>query len=345
MSEPRSEKNNPENSGDQQEPVTTGSASSDPNEERADSKVAPWTSEVPQVAGPAPMIELDAPVNSGPVKPLGPRRLARLQREMAAHAQEIQKAETANSGEVDQDLLLKQQRFAELALRAAAANEQDRQDAQAALRAADARQGGSTQSGVSAADSTTTGGEETITVSFPQSATIGSSLAADPLTVDPGQFPSSPLAQTSGPNTVSISLVPKAPARPGTKAAAAPAAAAESSEDRAAPRDEPVRAASSPQDRAVDTAAVGDTKPAPQPEREHSSEVKALPVATPSAPEPTPSEQVSAPGTPVRAVDAQGLELLEPNDYKQKSGPLVPLLVLLFLVIAALIAVLIIFVL
>ena len=40
-----------------------------------------------------------------------------------------------------------------------------------------------------------------------------------------------------------------------------------------------------------------------------------------------------------------GLDLLEAKDYKQRSWALVPLLVLLFLVIAALIAVLIIFVL
>lgn len=333
MSEPRSEKNKPETPGDPQEPVSSGSANSESTQDEGGNKVAPWTSDIPQVPGPAPMIELDSPVDSGPVKPLGPRRLARLQREMAAHAKEIQEAEQANSGEVDQDLLMKQQRFAELAMRAAAANEQDRKDAEAALRAAEAETSGGAETGsVEAAE------QDTITVSFPQSTPMGSSLAADPLTVDPGQFPSSPIVPTSGPHTVSINLVPASPARAQTTTAtASEKSTATATEAQPAGRDEPARTASSSQDRAPE---AGQSTATPR-----EADVEAPPVATPGAPEPMPSEQVSPPGTPVRAVDAQGLELLDPNDYKQKSGALVPLLVLLFLVIDALIAVLIIFVL
>lgn len=337
MSEPRSEKNNPETSGDPQEPVSSGAEHSESNNNQEDSTVAPWTSEVPQVPGPAPMIELDGPVDSGPVKPLGPRRLARLQREMAAHAREIQEAEQANAGEVDQDLLMKQQRFAELALRAAAANEQDRKDAEAALRAAES------ESAVGSDGETSQSAEQdTITVSFPQSSPMGSSLAANPLTVDPGQFPSSPLAATSGPHTVSINLVPAAPARTHDKTAAV---TDEPSEERTAnrpeERHEPARATSSSQNRAT----VRTTAAEPKTEAQRESDVEAPSTATPGAPEPVPAETVSPPGTPVRAVDSEGLNLLDPKDYKQRSGALVPLLVLLFLVIAALIAVLIIFVL
>lgn len=335
MSESRSEKNQPETSGAPREPVVSGTENSDSNENRDESRAAPWTSEVPQVPGPAPMIELDNPVESGSVKPLGPRRLARLQREMAAHAKEIQEAEQANAGEVDQDLLLKQQRFAELALRAAAANEQDRKDAEAALRAAD------TEAGADAEPQTSQAAEQdTITVSFPQSSPMSSSLAADPLTVDPGQFPSSPIVPASGPNTVSINLVPAATRQTRAATEAAPEEpTSEATEEQSADRQESGVAAPSTQE----SPAARTT--APEPESPRDAEVEAPPQSTPGAPEPMPSEQVSPPGTPVRAVDAQGLELLEPNDYKQKSGAMVPLLVLLFLVIAALIAVLIIFVL
>lgn len=308
MSEPRSEEDRSPNPGEAREPDAIEETSLETSHGESGSTVAPWTSEVPRVPGPAPVIDLDGPTETGPVRPLGPRRLARLQREMAEHAQEIHEAEQSNAGAVDQDLLLKQQRFAELALRAAAANEQDRKDAQSALRARDAEQGDG-----AGAEPNPAAGEETITVSFPESATVGSSLAADPLRVDPGHFPSSPLAAASNPHTVTISVVP---------VASAPDTALDGAQER---RQEPAPAASS-----------GNNAEA---------EPEALPSNESLDPDPRPSESVSAPGTPVRAVDAQGLDLLEAKDYKQRSGALVPLLVLLFLVIAALIAVLIIFVL
>ena len=354
MSESRSEKNNPENSGEPQEPVSTGSDTSGEHKETAGAKTAPWTSEVPQVPGPAPVIELDSPVESRPVKPLGPRRLARLQREMAEHAQEIHRAEQANAGEVDQDLLLKQQRFAELALRAAAANEQDRRDAQAALRAHEAHHGSGTDTG-----SGDTAAEETITVSFPENSPVGSSLAANPLTEDPGQFPSSPLDQASGPHTVSINVVAPAAEQAGSAAPATdgpaeptaegPAATTDgpaepTAERRAATAEGPVVAAAS-EASAATTDGPATERAAASSSEETGTEPEVPATEAPLDPQPMPSERVSAPGTPVRAVDAEGLQLLDPKDYKQSSGALVPLLVLLFLVIAALIAVLIIFVL
>ncbi|WP_223285913.1 hypothetical protein [Kocuria atrinae] len=60
MSEPRSEKNKPETPGDPQEPVSSGSANSESTQDEGGNKVAPWTSDIPQVPGPAPMIELDS---------------------------------------------------------------------------------------------------------------------------------------------------------------------------------------------------------------------------------------------------------------------------------------------
>ena len=308
MREPRSEKDSSRNPGDAPGPDSTGEPSLETSRGESGSADAPCAPQVPQVPGPAPVIELDGPTDTGPVKPLGPRRLARLQREMAEHAQEIHQAEQSDAGEVDQDLLLKQQRFAQLALRAAAANEQDHSDAQAALQARDTEQGNG-----AGADPNPPAGEETVTVSFPQSAAVGSSLAADPLQVDPGHFPSSPLAAASNPHTVTISVVP---------AVSAPDTALDGVEER---RQEHVPAASSGE--------------------KAGSEPEVPPSEDCLDPGPGPSEPVSAPGTPIRAVDAQGLDLLEVKDYKQRSGAVVPLLVLLVLVIAALIAVLIIFVL
>lgn len=337
MSEPRSEKNNPEAPEDPQQPISPAAEPSEWTGNSRPSKVAPWTSEVPQVPGPAPIIELEAQVDSGPVKPLGPRRLARLQREMAAHAEEIHEAEQSSGGEVDQDLLLKQQRFAELALRASAANEQARQDAETALRAAEAQ-----STGGSEAESEGSPGQDIITVSFPQSSPLGSSLAADPVTGDPGQFPSSPIVPSSGPHTVSINLVPAAPAQREAKTPTASETWTEKpGEEPGDGRDDTAHAAAASHHRQAEREPGQGT--VAEPARGEGTE--APPVETPWSPEPVPSEHVSPPGVPVRAVDAEGLELLDPKDYQQKSGALVPLLVLLFLVIAALLAVLIIFVL
>ncbi|WP_286738361.1 hypothetical protein, partial [Kocuria sp. UBA1838] len=92
----------------------------------------PATGQQEWVAPPAPVIELDTPQHTGTVKPLGPRRLARLQREMVEHARQIQESERTGGGEVDDALLATQRRLADLAMRAAAANEQDRQAAERA---------------------------------------------------------------------------------------------------------------------------------------------------------------------------------------------------------------------
>ena len=70
---------------------------------RGSSPQAPWTGRRPQ---------------ENAVKPLGPRRLARLQREMAEHARQLQQTPPSHDGDqVDEALLAKQRRLAELALR------------------------------------------------------------------------------------------------------------------------------------------------------------------------------------------------------------------------------------
>ncbi|MFW6187466.1 MAG: hypothetical protein ACOC84_05675, partial [Actinomycetota bacterium] len=68
----------------------------------------------PAPSGPAPIIDLgEDAVPVRPARPLGPRRLARLQRELAERARELEEA----GGSPDPDLSEGQRRFAELAAR------------------------------------------------------------------------------------------------------------------------------------------------------------------------------------------------------------------------------------
>lgn len=400
-------------------------------------KAAPWTSETPRVPGPAPMIELDTPVDAEPVKPLGPRRLARLQRQMAEHVREIQEAEQHGTGEVDPDLLIKQQRLAELALRAAAANQEDRQAAANAIQAADASEGHGPADGAPNGDE----GEQ-ITVVFPQTSAAGSPLAADPVASDPAQFPSSPVDFTSAPGTTSIQvltgMMPEAAQGSGLQDTAESTGSTayvaenttavgetdaetvaediesaegvesdtEAMEDHDVvageewtPEDEvaeeptaepdPGEVADPAQEReSTETAETGHDEDehgmaawqvdltehsSPQDsEPQHtaatsSRDARAEPVADPDhtafetpetsetgglASQPAdreapsvPADQINPPATPVRALDAEGLELLEPHDYRQSSGAVVPLLVGLFLLLAVIVILLIMFVL
>lgn len=327
----------------------------------------PWDSGDRPPAGPAPIIETDSPLPPGPVKPLGPRRLARLQREMAEHQRQVEEAERRNAGRVDEDLLLKQQRFAELAVRAAAANEQDRSDAEAAVRAAQSSQSspGTEPSGTGQRhDPQSDPAGERIEVVFPRTPAGGSALSLDPVQADPGRLASSSLAPHMGPETTQLHLftgVVPVSAETQVPPAAGPGVA----EDTVEPEVEPEVEA--PDDRqpvaspalAEPAAAPAEAQPAPaEPELAASSAGPVESEATPADPQPgapsstepnepeaTPAGPVAAPAAPVRALDAEGLELLEPRDYKQRPGALVPLLLLLAVVLAALLVVLIVFVL
>ena len=287
------------------------STSSEKNDAPGTPQNCPWathpaTGEHERLSPPAPMIELDTPVSSKAVKPLGPRRLARLQREMAEHAREIQDAERANRGTgVDDALLAKQQRLADLAVRAAAANERDRHDAQRALaRSGDAaapEASGAAAAGVMVPGTATprAGVPRTTTAGIPAPGTHDPRAQAPDATAT--SWPASPVDYGPGPATTQIPIY-IAPA----EATAAPAAA----EPAAGPE-------AGPGERAGGDAAASSTE----------------------------DSHHAPPGRPVRAVDAEGLELLEPGAYRSRGGWMRWLLVLLLLVVAALAVVLIMFIL
>ncbi|WP_206059912.1 hypothetical protein, partial [Kocuria tytonicola] len=137
----------------------------------------------------------DTPQQAQPVKPLGPRRLARLQREMAEHAQRIQESEAqTGGGAVDEELLAAQHRLADRAVRAAAANDRDREDAERALAAGPgSTHGTGPRTGApGSADAARPSPGDRITVRFPSAAATGAGgLDLGVSTADPASLPAS----------------------------------------------------------------------------------------------------------------------------------------------------------
>lgn len=303
----------------------------------------PATGQHERLSPPAPMIELDTPVQTEPVKPLGPRRLARLQREMAEHTREVQEAERNNGGAVDDALLAKQQRLADLAVRAAATNDRDRRDAQRAL-AADEESPGSQEA--AAAGSRNEAATDSVDGTGAPRTNTATSDAAEPDTrdapaapggisvtfpgaparkaegvvlgsggVNPAAWPSAPVDGGPGPATTQIPIYTapetSVPVAPGTNQAPAPTnLAAEAADTESAP------------------AEAGERAPG---------------AAASSSPE--DGAHQAPPGTPVRAVDAQGLHLLDAGAYKRRGTGLRWLIGLLLVVLAALAVVLVMFIL
>ncbi|WP_055083899.1 hypothetical protein [Kocuria salsicia] len=321
----------------------------------------PATGEHERLAPPAPMIELDSPVSSEPVKPLGPRRLARLQREMAEHAREIQDAERANrSTGVDDALLAKQQRLADLAVRAAAANQQDRDAAQRAL--AQSGDAGSPEASGSEASGAAAPGAVVPGTATPRA---GAPRGTDPATgalVDAApdaaatSWPASPVDYGPGPATTQIPIYTAPERRATASAGPGPASDAESPVSQARPSSEGERAstlATSDHDgtrAAAGTSAASGSDADTAPGSTASARTAGENTAGERAPGDAASSSVedshhAPPGRPVRAVDAEGLELLEPGAYKSRGGWMRWLLVLLLLVVAALAVVLIMFIL
>lgn len=273
----------------------------------------PATGEHERISPPAPMIELDTPHQEQPVKPLGPRRLARLQREMAEHAQQVQEAERRTGGaEVDDALLATQRRLAELAVRAAAANEQDRRDADRAVAAQSEGPGAPGDGAAGDARPTPPPAQnEYVTITFPGAAAgAGGGVELGARLADPASLPSSAVHYGPVTETTSIPVVAPHPAR-----------AASSTGTSAPAEDAPAHGTG------------GEPRSAAAPETSH-------PVA-----ESRGTTWDPAPAPPVRAVDAEGLELLEPRAYTRVASGTRVLLALLLVVIAALAVVLIMFIL
>ena len=289
--------------------MSTPPENTDPESPQCPWSSHPATGEHERLSPPAPMIELDTPEQTQPVKPLGPRRLARLQREMAEHAQRIQESEVQAGGDdVDEALLATQHRLADLALRAAAANDRDRQDAERALAADASSSEGTTPyagaPGSSDAVHPSTGARATVT--FPSTTAGAGGLDPAASAADPASLPASHVHYGPVTTQIPVHTAPR--------------------EDAAA-RDEPTGE--------ENTAALA--SPVSGPEPADNTARTAGDTRGGEAPARLPAQ-------PVRAVDAEGLQLLEPKAYTRGSTTLRVVLVLLLAVVLALAVALVIFI-
>ncbi|MGX5359748.1 hypothetical protein [Kocuria sp. KH4] len=275
----------------------------------------------PAPSGPAPIIDLggDA-VPVRPVKPLGPRRLARLQRELAERAREL---EQTGEGPADPQLLERQRRFAELAAQAEQANADSAgvpAPEAAPPPAAPPAPVGATPAEPAPGEPATPGESEQITVVFPGAdgpAGADGHVGHDPVHVDPALF-GNRLAPEELAALTHIEIL--APAEHHGSHAAAP--------------EEP--------------GATAAPQPAPHPAPPPAPPGTALPAAVPPEqavpPEPAwAEEEPEPPAAPVPATEAGGLDLLEPREYRRGAGG--RWLVLLLVLLAALAVVLVLFVL
>lgn len=242
-----------------------------------------------------------------PLKPLGPRRLARLQRELAERSRELEQAGVEAAGP---ELLEKQQRFAELAARAGAANADPADGADVQQhQAADPVPPVATEPRRGVPEAAPAGPVERITVVFPDARTPGGPdghVAHDPVHVDPALF-SSRLAPEELAALTHIQIV-----GPGVPEQAGPPADAPERED---PGD-----------------LSGPPAGAPDPPLPEGAPDPSGPVGSSAAQEP--------PAAPVPATSAGGLELLDPREYRRRTGVLG---LLLPAVVAALVVVLVLF--
>ncbi|WP_270259509.1 hypothetical protein [Kocuria marina] len=299
----------------------------------------PATGQQEWVAPPAPVIELDTPQHTGTVKPLGPRRLARLQREMVEHARQIQESERTGGGEVDDALLATQRRLADLAMRAAAANEQDRQAAERATAEEPTALGngpaGSSAAGQAPAAGGSAGEEPgTPTPGAPVSANAVSpeQAPAAPGTGHAAVNPPEPVGEEPEPEYFTITFPPALMAQ------ATGVGLAKSLADPASLPASPVRYGPVTETSRIPVIQAPNRDRVPE-----GSDETAVDAAS-SAPD-TGTETAPAPAEPVRAVDAEGLTLLEPGAYSRGTSATRVLLALLVVVIVALVVALVIFVL
>lgn len=291
--------------------------------------VHPATGQQEWVAPPAPVIELDTPQHTGTVKPLGPRRLARLQREMVEHARQIQESERTGGGEVDDALLATQRRLADLAMRAAAANEQDRQAAERATAEEPTALGNGPAASSPAGEALARPASEG---SVPGDAVSSGHAPAEP---GIGQAPVTPpqlVHDEPEPEYFTITFPPALMTQ------ATGVSLGKSLADPASLPASPVRYGP-----VTETSRIPVIQ-APHRDRTPEGTHEAAAGAASSTPE-TRSETVAPPAEPVRAVDAEGLTLLEPGAYSRGTSTTRVVLALLVAVIVALVVALVIFVL
>ena len=269
---------------------------------------------------PAPIIDLDGDIAVGPSRPLGPRRLALLREQMAEHQQEIERSGTEDPAHVDPVLAQKQRRMAELASRAAISSEEDRRLADEAI--------AQTQS------------IQPITDEYLASLDEQEAHETQPGTSSLEEAPEEVSEQVEQPDRASD----EAPSDPVIEATpwSEPVPVVPASEPAEEPARDDVEESSEtaqPSDSAEEHASsLESSEGAEANASEQSSPQDAAGAAGAAA-----SDDEQAPSEPVRAVNAQGLQLMDPKDYRTPSDWRTPVLTIAAILVLALLAVLIIF--
>ena len=271
---------------------------------------------------PAPIIDLGGDIAVGPSRPLGPRRLALLREQMAEHQQEIERSGAEDPAHVDPVLAQKQRRMAELASRAAISSEEDRRLADEAI--------AQTQS------------IQPITDEYLASLDEQEAHETQPGTSSLEEAPEEVSEQVEQPDRASD----ETPSDPAIQATpwSEPVPVVPASE----PAEEPAR---DDLEESSETAQRSDSAEAVE---EHASSLESAEAADAEETEETSTEASAAqpdaaaeteqaPSEPVRAVNAQGLQLMDPKDYRTPSDWRTPVLTIAAILVLALLAVLIIF--
>lgn len=304
---------------------------------------------------PAPIIDLGGDVAAGPSRPLGPRRLALLREQMAQHQRELERSGADDPTNVDPVLAQKQKRIAELASRAAISSEEDRQLADEAF--------AQTQSIQPITD------DYLASLDEQERDNGGSSLEEEP------QEPSEKIghldrASEADPTDTGIQqtpwsepvpVVPAAPSQEQDQLEAEHASPEVDDQSRdladelegVEPASEP---AEGPADDDLDAAPenveqTGSTEPVEESSSSLESAEGADAEATEHSAQQEAADQVAAasdedeqaPSEPVRAVNAQGLQLMDPKDYRTPGDWRTPVLTITAILVLALLAVLIVF--
>jgi len=248
---------------------------------------------------------------------------------MVEHARQIQESERTGGGEVDDALLATQRRLADLAMRAAAANEQDRQAAERATAEEPTALGNGPAASGPAGEALARPASEG---SVPGDTVSSGHAPAAPGIGQAPVTPPQPVHDEPEPEYFTITFPPALMTQ------ATGVSLGKSLADPAFLPASPVR-----------YGPVTETSRIPviqAPHRDHTPEGthEAAAGAASSTPE-TRSETVAPPAEPVRAVDAEGLTLLEPGAYSRGTSTTRVVLALLVAVIVALVVALVIFVL
>lgn len=247
------------------------------------------------MAPPAPYIDLGGDPVGLPEKPLGPRRLALLQEQLAQHQRDLERADSGDPEHVDPQLAAQQRRMAELASRAAIASQEDRELAEEAI--------AQTQSFAPIRDvepEPVTEPEPVSVVEADAETETEAAAAADPAV---GDTFADPLPESAADDEADLPFTSEEPEEP------ADLPAATDDGDLTTPSD-------------------------PAEEGPHGSTVVGAPD---TGPEPD-SEPEPAPSAPVRAVDSQGLQLMEPKEYRSSGAVRTTLLSLAAVIVLALVA-------